>query len=477
MRHHRIDIARAFARTHRSFCLAGLALLLAAVTIVLAPGRATAADPPNQPFDLIYRTSTPQKYATYLDGLGMSGKTAETLTNVDLGDTGIVAAYLVWAGLGTDPDGVSFARDLETPVPIGLSPALIWNNTNNNPTNQNTWNCCGNELSVYAADLTGLGIVTTGTHNYTISGMSIEHGEEENWGFSLLVVYEDPSLTTARNIVIKLGNDGFFFRWTDLVGPNSDVQCIAVDPSTTARTASFDFIVGGIKDDFRPNGLWGLTGVGDSVNPADEGGTWTQNVGLINLPANPPDSPAFNGIGVEIDGPTDGDQTGSGINWPFSDAKGLEWDEYTLENVAFAAGREWVCVQIESANRPDIPNPEGTIGLGASIGFLGFVAVVDEVANIVVEVDPLYEWTYTVTNPDNSIADQPDLQDVRLVAGPYVTVSCPKTTLAIGESMQCTAASTDLAYYGSVAWAIGVPVGGGTAVIDFVLPDPLVPQP
>lgn len=475
MRYHR----KLFARAHCSNCLFGLALLLAIITIVLLPGKAVAADPPSQPFDLIYRTDKPEYFSTSVEGIGMSGATEKTLSGVYLGDTGIVKAYLVWAGLGTDPNGVLFARDSEIPIAIATSPDRTWNNTNNNPTDQITWNCCGEELSVYAADITELGVVITGTHDYTISGMSIEHGgKQENWGFSLLVVYEDPTLVKKRSIVIKLGNDGFFFRWPDLVGPNSDVQCISVDPSEQERLASFDMIVGGIKDDFRPNGLWGLTGDQDFVDLNVERGTWNQTVGLINLPANPPDSPAFNGIGVEIDGPLDGDRTGNGIDWPFSDAQGLEWDEYTLDNVTFAPGREWVCVQIESANRPELVSGPGTFQRGASIGFLGFVAIVEDTIvppSIEVRAAPVYDWTYTVTNPNNGIVGQPDLQDVRLVAGPYVAVACPQTTLAVGASMTCTAESTDLAYYGSVAWAIGVPAGGGAAVIDFVLPDPRVP--
>ena len=201
---------------------------------------------------------------------------------------------------------------------------------------------------------------------------------------------------------------------------------------------------------------------------------WSQGVGLINLPANPPNSPAFDGIGVEIDGPLDGDKTGNGIDWPFSDANGFEWDGYLLDNVAFRAGREWVCVQIESANRPEL-QPSGTFQRGASIGFLGFVASVDNIleeGSLAVEARPSYQWSYTVTNPDTGNPDQPALEGIRLVAGPYVTVTCPRTALNVGEDMECSAVSSDLAYYGSAAWVIGVPVGGGAAVVDFVFPEP-----
>ncbi|MEZ4610633.1 MAG: hypothetical protein R2838_10375 [Caldilineaceae bacterium] len=70
---------------------------------------ALAADPPNQPFDLIYRVED-VKYRIYQDGVGMLGRTEGTLTDAPLPGTSIVKAYLVWAGLGRDNDGILFQR-------------------------------------------------------------------------------------------------------------------------------------------------------------------------------------------------------------------------------------------------------------------------------------------------------------------------------------------------------------------------------
>jgi hypothetical protein len=450
-------------------------VLLLALTISFAPsGSAVAAvdaDPPDQPFDLILTTPAPGFYEAYLDGLGMKGRSTATLDNVDLGATGVESALLLWAGLGRDEDGVLFQRDDGTPVRITAD--YVYNNDNSpNP----TWGCCGGELSVYVADITALDLVTPGVHAYTISDLAItraDNGQEENWGFSLIAVYEDPTVENPRQVVLKLGNDGLHFRWGNLplLGPNSDVQCLAFDPVTYARQVSLAFVIGGITDDFRPNGLWGLVGNEPYVDLTEQGGMWNQEVGLINLPANPPLSPAFDGIGIEIDGPLDGDRTGNGIDWPFSDANGLEWDEYVLRDVALDPGDEWLCVQVESANRAELPPGPDTFQLGASIGFLGFLAVIEEPpqASLAVEVEPAYSWRYGVTNA-GSVA----LQEIRLVAGPDVAIGCPQEVLAPNERMICTATSDNLAEYATPAWVIGQTAEGVT-VSDLIFPDLVEP--
>lgn len=133
---------------------------------------ALAADPPNQPFDLIYRVED-VKYRIYQDGVGMLGRTEGTLVDAPLPGTSIVKAYLVWAGLGRDNDGVLFQRvGNGASVRVMPDPGMTWNK---DTFGANTWGCCGNELTVYAADVTDLGIVQIGTNSYTVSDMSIEH--------------------------------------------------------------------------------------------------------------------------------------------------------------------------------------------------------------------------------------------------------------------------------------------------------------
>ncbi len=425
------------------FAVIFAAVMLTAVALLAVQSTALAADPPNQPFDLIY-TAENVKYRVYQDGVGTLGTDTGTLTNVvTINGTSIKAAYLVWAGLGRDDDGVLLQREGSGQAPQQIiAPAqYTWNKDRYG--GANTWGCCGGELSVYAADITATGIAATGTFSYTVSDMEIQHvnqqGQtvEENWGFSLILIYEDPTLTSERDIIIKLGNDGLFTNWTGLVGPNSDVQCVAFSGQPFGRTASFSIVVGGTENDYRPNALWGRSGSDGTVNPAEKGGTWTDNVGLINLPPN------ISGVGTQLDGPTfrfDPDLGQDRWFYPFADRNGDEWDEYPPRpagdfdeievlrqpylNVPIVGGESWSCLQVESAsqaNRPELPDPVQSAipneNRPASIGFMGFILVLRDPAIEIVKYtngedanDPdgagvpviaagdTVTWTYAVTN-------------------------------------------------------------------------------
>ncbi|MEZ4673926.1 MAG: hypothetical protein R2932_06740 [Caldilineaceae bacterium] len=418
---------------HRRWLYLGLSLLLLGGALFARNKPGLAANPPNQPFDLIY-SATNVKYRFYQDGVGMLGRTTGTLTGVNVNGTSIVKAYLVWAGLGRD-NQIQFQRLGGTPQTIVADRA--WNN---DTFGANTWDCCGNELSVYMTDITDTGIVVPGSSAYTVSEMSIEHTtnsgavQEENWGFSLIVIYEDPTLVNARDIVVKLGNDGFFYRWSGLLGPNSDVQCYAFEPAAVDRTLSYSVIVGGVQNSTRFNALWGMTGdsaVNNYVNPADEGGTWTQDRGLIRLPD-------FNGVpgSIEIDGPEDGVP-------PFSDRNGDEWDEYPRFDRPLPANHDWGCLQVESSSReqrPSLPpRGPGTDNTPASIGFLGFIAITQILEPDLPNVDIV-----KLTNGQD--ANDPDGADVPVIApGAAVTwtyrvtnigtVAIPDTDITVTDNV------------------------------------------
>ena len=194
----------------RFMLLLGVALALMAGLALAISVSVQAANPPNQPFDLIY-TATDVKYRGLQEGIGMFEQTAGTLTDVTVGGP-VVKAYLLWAGLGQDVDGVAFQRNQEAATPVMFD--YVWNNAtfNGGP----TWLCCGEELSVYAADITETGIVTQGVNSYTLSEMNIEHTVggatvAENLGYSLLVVYEDPTFTATRRHHRQAGQ-----RWSIL---------------------------------------------------------------------------------------------------------------------------------------------------------------------------------------------------------------------------------------------------------------------
>ncbi|MCB9139652.1 MAG: hypothetical protein H6642_15025 [Caldilineaceae bacterium] len=453
----------------------GLTLaLLIGLGLLLRP-ELLAADPPNQPFDLIYQAEN-VKYSGLQVGAGTFEKTSETVYNVAV--TGpVVKAYLLWAGLGRDNNGVAFQRDGGEAVAV--APDHAWNN---DTFGASTWNCCGNELSVYVADITSLNIVTEGNYNYTLSDMDIQHTINggtisENWGYSLLVIYEDETLATQRDIYIKLGNDGFYYGWGGLLGPNSDVQCLDTGAAGGERSVGFNLVIGGVENEIRPNGLWTAAGSQAYVDAA-ESGTWNQNQGIIDLP-----DLGINGIGVgsEFDGPLDGDQTGNGIDWPFSDFSGDEWDEYPPFNVSLGSNQSWACVQVESMERPELPIGQNNFQRPASIGFLGFIATVDyldqpaiviekatngedadEPAGPMIAPGDTVTWTYAVTNTSTVTLTNVTVSDD--IIGP---VTCPADVLPPGASMTCTMTGTAMAgQYANLGSVIGTPPQGEDVTDD-----------
>ena len=415
------------------------------LTISVLPHPALAADPPTQPLDLVYEI-VGEKVNVQQNGAGVFGVTEADVV-MDVPGTAIRKAYLIWAGLGQD-DTVQLARD--GGLPVNITADMVWNN---NTVGFPTWGCCGGELSSYASDITNLGVVRNGSHTYTVSEMAVTAGDVvENWGYSLVVIYEDESIETVNDVIVKLGNDGFHFRWRDDIGPNSDVQCVVFPRASEDRIMDFTVVVGGIKDIYRPNGLWGRTGNENYLDLNVEGGTWNQNVGLIDGVSG------ITGIGgsIEVDGPLDGDFTDNGVDRPFTDNRGDQWDLYPVFKIALDSEDTWACVQIESANRPEISIGEGTDGLGASIGFLGLVAVfesndqpdidIEKATNGEDADDPTgpqitvggdVTWTYEVTN-----IGVVTLTDVVVTDDRVGTIDCPKDSLEPDESMTCIATGT-----------------------------------
>ncbi len=75
--------------------------------------------------------------------------------------------------------------------------------------------------------------------------------------------------------------------------------------------------------------------------------------------------------------------------------------------------------------------------------------------------DPV-TWTYVVTNTGDV-----DLENVTVTDDQGVAVSCPQTTLAVGESMTCTGNGTAVVgQYANIGSVVGTPVGGGEPVED-----------
>ena len=403
-----------------------IAILLGVFALAQSVSPAFAADPPNQPFDLIYSAEN-VRYRIDHFGIGMLDTTTGNLTvpaNVVDG-TDIIKAYLIWAGLGQDNDGVLLQR-VGVGSPQRIQADRVWNNSTYGG---QTWGCCGNELSVYSADITATDIITHGptASIYTVSDMDIQHVSggrvvSENWGVSLLIIFES-DYVNPRDVFVKLGNDGLFADWTGLNGPNSDVQCMNFDAAPIARKAAFEVIVGGVATDKRFNALWGRSGDEPYTAYTPElGAIWNQDKGLINLPPN------INGIDPSLQALAEPTQANNFAS-PFDDSSGDEWDVYKRFDVDIPANHDWACLQVESAsqaNRPDlppvVPNSPTHENVPASIGFLGFIAYVDVAAEPEIEIVKL-------TNGQD--ANDPDGADVPVIA-PGDTVTWTYVVTNIG---------------------------------------------
>jgi uncharacterized repeat protein (TIGR01451 family) len=88
----------------------------------------------------------------------------------------------------------------------------------------------------------------------------------------------------------------------------------------------------------------------------------------------------------------------------------------------------------------------------------------DEPPGVLIPVGDPVTWTFVVTNTGNVPLDEVALTDDQV--GP---VTCPQTTLAVGEEMTCTATGTaELGQYANTATVVGTDPGGDTVTDDDV---------
>ncbi len=203
----------------------------------------------------------------------------------------VVVAYLYWACIDVNPGGDNTVDFDSTTVTADFSYG------------PETW--YGEYFNyVYVKDVTTL---VSGPGTYTVTGMeSVVY----RYGAGLAIVYEDPSLPTARLVLLD-GLDAFWFDWTDPLGPNSEVASIEFDNEATDRDVETFLFVGGTEHDNRPNEIWTETGTG--TPPTD----------IITTPTSP------------------------GGPYPLVGSDGASWDTYTI-TVEVPAGDEWIAVQVES---------------------------------------------------------------------------------------------------------------------------------
>lgn len=247
-------------------------------------------------------------YNIIASGVGLEGATSGDIQLNVQGN--VVAAYLYWAGIGTETTGDSTV-ELDG---VGVSVVDTYGPVN--------WYLDGRHY-VYVADVTGQ--VSSGDNTYTVSQLDMP---VNNYGAGIVVIYEDDALPLVR-IVLLDGLDGFWFDWGSPVGPDSEVFCFDFDPASVERDANMLLIAGGTEHDDRPNEIYTQTGNGAK-------------------PAN-----------LVTGGALDGD-------YPLEASDGSAWDTYS-QGVTISPGDEWLCAQVESIDNYEVPRGEEPLnGRGTS---------------------------------------------------------------------------------------------------------------
>ena len=177
----------------------------------------------------------------------------------------------------------------------------------------------------------------SGSFEVTLSGL-ISGGTEENQGHgvSLIVFYENATECANTEVNFFFGLDGFHHRFPPPFGPNSEVVCVNVPPSTEDRLLKFKLFVGGAEGT-RPNAIWYYTGTGN--HPTD----------LID-----------NNLGAVLDGPPVTSDPALTAN------AGQQWDDYT-NVITVPADAAFACFQIESIDIQSATIEFGTSGVWAGL--------------------------------------------------------------------------------------------------------------
>ncbi|MFZ3382477.1 MAG: hypothetical protein WA144_00995 [Candidatus Methanoperedens sp.] len=256
-------------------------------------------------------------------------------------------------------------------------------------------------FSSYRADITGLNLVSQGLNSLPIEGM--DFGDNENNGAGILVIY-DNGLGNAQ-ISLKDGIDLAFFNFSE-PRKSTVLQTLNFTPDTVFRTANLAMFFGSIKSDVkRPNSIEVVTGgiktVYSDILASVDGPQWDSLNLIVTIP------PGATNLTVQA---FSRDDNTSGIDLPAS----LTWTAASLSILT---------------TNPAITIKKYTNGSDADIAPGPYL----------IPGNPVI-WTYIVTNIGNV-----DLSNVIVTDDKGVTVTCPKTTLAVAESMTCTASGTAVA--------------------------------
>lgn len=287
-------------------------------------------------------------YRTAVAAIGMyPNEATETITlaipNCTAGSPTIVRATAYWAMRDFDDlnywdESVDIARDAGSPVTV-------------NSNRRYKANMGGGGGSSYVADITSDGIVSAGTHTYTITNFTTSPGatnpSTSQWGFGIHAVYECPEYSQVT-IQQTEGHDIHWFGWSNGWDTDrSDLICEVFTPSISARTISLEFFMPGSADTaVRQADLWYKTGTGSAPSP-----TAYDLLTDVNTPAN-------GGIVLE--------------RLVFEGEPELE--VYT-NTVTLPASHEYLCIQTDSSfdatEHPDDSSAWGA-SMFAGLGFFSY---------------------------------------------------------------------------------------------------------
>lgn len=211
-------------------------------------------------------------------GIGLEDKQPGTL-NIDVpADVTIEQAILYWGGNHLNT-GEFTPKDSITVGGVLVEGKFIGGDTEYAP---------GNVTGTYRADITALGLVTTGSNSIEVKGLDFA---DENYGAGLLLVLDDGS--QKSQIDIRDGNDFAMIDWPPTLDM-TELQTFNFDPANTDRIGSVVMFVGSVADDagiygFRPSSFevttGGTTAVSSNQLASFDGRYWDTVNLAVTVPA------------------------------------------------------------------------------------------------------------------------------------------------------------------------------------------------
>ncbi|RDH84083.1 MAG: hypothetical protein DIZ80_08090 [endosymbiont of Galathealinum brachiosum] len=147
-----------------------------------------------------------------------------------------------------------------------------------------TWYANGKITVSYRADITSLGLVTSGTSSFTVNGV---YFPDETYGAGVLVIYDDGS--AESQVDIRDGNDFAMIDWPIPLDA-TELQTFNFTASNADRIGSVELFVGSVYSSyFRPSSFEITTGgttavFSDQLN-SNDGKFWDTVNLVVTIPA------------------------------------------------------------------------------------------------------------------------------------------------------------------------------------------------